>query len=172
MIAKIVTTTDQVNIKFSFYIRICIVTREMLAQIQEQRSDQNKKIKLSQILKNATERQCFGQFMKFSKFVSDERSEIVSSRSVHEVCANGLLMLRDGVTKGSSTFSQYGYVADEADILKVYETLGVDPYYRIKCNKCNSLGDGCILYRALEHLNDYHRASFNEIGSYLETLGL
>jgi hypothetical protein len=63
-------------------------------------------------------------------------------------------------------------VADDADILEVYETLGADPYYRIKCNKCNLLGDGCILYRALEHMNDYHRASFNEIGSYLETLGL
>jgi hypothetical protein len=146
----------------------------MLAQVQEQKSNQNKKIKLSQILKNANERQCFGQFMKFSRIVSgsDEHSEATSSRTVHEVCANGLLMLRAGVTKGSLTFSLYGYVADDADILKVYETLGVDPYYRIKCNKCNSLGDGCLLYRALEHMNDYHRTSFNEIGSYLETLGL
>ena len=144
----------------------------MLAQVQEQKSDQNKKIKLSQILKNATERQCFGHFMKFSKIASGEPSEVMSSRTVHEVCANGLLMLKAGVTNGSSTFSLYGYVADDADILKVYETLGVDPYYRIKCNKCNSLGDGCLLYRALEHMNDYHRTSFNEIGSYLETLGL
>jgi hypothetical protein len=56
--------------------------------------------------------------------------------------------------------------------LKVYETLGVDPYYRIKCNKCSLLVNGCILYRALEHMNDYHRSPFNEIGSYLETLGL
>jgi hypothetical protein len=144
----------------------------MLAQVQEQKSDQNKKIKLSQILKNATERQCFGHFMKFSKIASGEHSEAMSSRTVHEVCANGLLMLKAGVTNGSSTFSLYGYVADDADILKVYETLGANPYYRIKCNKCNSLGDGCLLYRALEHMNDYHRASFNEIGSYLETLGL
>jgi hypothetical protein len=144
----------------------------MLAQVQAQKSGQNKKIKLSQILKNATERQCFGQFMKFSKIVSDEYSEVMSSRTLHEVCANGLLMLRAGVTNGSSTFSLYGYVADDADILKVYETLGVDPYFRIKCNKCYSLGDGCVLYRALEHMNDCHRASFNEIGSYLETLGL
>jgi hypothetical protein len=144
----------------------------MLTQVQEQKSGQNKKIKLSQILKNATERQCFGQFMKFSKIVSDEYSEVMSSRTVHEVCANGLLMLKAGVTNGSSTFSLYGYVADDADILKVYEKLEVDPYYRIKCNKCNSLGDGWALYRALEHMNDYHRSSFNEIGSYLETLGL
>ena len=146
----------------------------MLAQIQKPKSNQNKKIKLSQILKNANERQCFGQFMKFSKIVSGsgEHSEVMSSRTVHEVCANGLLMLRAGATNGSLTFSLYGYVTDDADILKVYETLGVDPYYRIKCNKCNSLGDGCVLYRALEHMNDYHRTSFNEIGSYLETLGL
>jgi hypothetical protein len=53
------------TVKPSFYIRTYIEIREMLAQIQEQRSDQSKKIKLSQILKNATERQCFGQFMKF-----------------------------------------------------------------------------------------------------------
>lgn len=53
-------------------------------------------------------------------------------------------------------------VTDDADILKVHETLGVDPYYRIKCNRCNLLGDGCVLYRAIEHMNDYHRASFNE----------
>ena len=146
----------------------------MLAQIQKPKSNQNKKIKLSQILKNANERQCFGQFMKFSRIVSGsgEHSEVMSSRTVHEVCANGLLMLRAGATNGSLTFSLYGYVTDDADILKVYETLGVDPYYRIKCNKCNSLGDGCVLYRALEHMNDYHRALFNEIGSYLETLGL
>jgi hypothetical protein len=145
----------------------------MLAQIQEQDSNQNKKIKLSQILKNATERQCFGQFMKFSRITAPgKHSEIMTSEILHEVCANGLLMLKAGVAHGSMTFSLYGYVADDADILKVYEALGVDPYYRIKCNRCNLLGDGCILYRALEHMNDYHRASFNEIGSYLETLGL
>lgn len=131
------------------------------------------KIKLSQILKNATERQCFGQFMKFSKITAPgEHSETMSSEILHEVCANGLLMLTAGVTNGSTTFSLYGYVADDADILKVYETLGIDPYYRIKNNKCNLLGDGCVLYRAIEHMNDYHRASFNEMGSYLETLGL
>jgi hypothetical protein len=146
-----------------------------LAQVQEQerKSNQKKKIKLSQILKNATERQCFGQFMRISKITAQgEHNQTMSSRTVNEVCANGLLMLKAGVTNGSITFSLYGYVADDADILKVYETLGVDPYYRIKCNRCNLLGDGCLLYRALEHMNDYHHASFNEIGSYLETLGL
>jgi hypothetical protein len=145
----------------------------MLAQVQEQKSNQNEKIKLSQILKNATERQCFGQFMKFSKITAlGEHSETMSSEILYEVCANGLLMLRAGVTNGSTTFFLYGYVVDDLDILKVYETLGIDPYYRIKCNRCNSLGEGCVLYRAIEHMNDYHRASFNEMGSYLETLGL
>jgi hypothetical protein len=63
--------------------------------------------------------------MKFSKIASGELSKVMSSRTVHEVCANGLLMLKTGVTNGSLTFSLYGYVADDADILKVYETLGV-----------------------------------------------
>jgi hypothetical protein len=145
----------------------------MLAQVQEQKSNQNEKIKLPQILKNATERQCFGQFMRISELTAaGEHNQSMFSRAVHEVCANGLLMLKAGVTNGSMTFSLYGYVADDADILKVYETLGIDPYYRIKCNRCNLLGAGCLLYRAVEHMNDYHRASFYEIGSYLETLGL
>ncbi|MDQ3838406.1 MAG: hypothetical protein M3297_03970 [Thermoproteota archaeon] len=145
----------------------------MLAQVQEQKGNQKEKIKLSQILKNANEKQCFGQFMRISKITAqDEHNHTMSSKTVHEVCANGLLMLRAGGTNGSMTYSLYGYVADDVDILKVYDTLGVDPYYRIKCNRCNLLGDGCLLYRALEHMNDYHHASFNEIGSYLETLGL
>lgn len=29
-----------------------------------------------------------------------------------------------------------------------------------------------IIYCVLEHMNDYHRASFKELGSYLEILGL
>jgi hypothetical protein len=28
------------------------------------------------------------------------------------------------------------------------------------------------IYRVIEHINDYHCASFKEIGSYLEILGL
>ena len=145
----------------------------MLAQVQEQKSSQNEKIKLSQILKNATERQCFGHFMKFSEITAPgEHSQAMSSRTMHEVCANGLLMIKAGVANGSMTFSLYGYVADDADILKVYRSLGIDPYYRIKCYKCDLLGDGYHIYRVLEHMNDYHRASFKEIGSYLETVGL
>lgn len=72
----------------------------------------------------------------------------------------------------STTLSVYEYVADDEDILQAYRALGIDPYYRIKCNKCNLLGDGYHIYRVLEHMNDYHRASFKEMESYLEILGL
>jgi hypothetical protein len=145
----------------------------MLTQIQEQKRKQKQQTKLSQILKNATERQCFGHFMKISEITDlGEYSQVISTKTVHELCVNGLLMLKAGIVDESSTLSLYGYVADDADILKVYASLGIDPYYRIKCNRCNLLGDGYHLYRALEHMNDYHRASFQEIGSYLETLGL
>ena len=145
----------------------------MLAQVQEQKSNQNEKIRLSQILKNATERQCFGHFMKFSEIAATgERRDIISTKTVQEVCVNGLLMLKAEIADESSTLSLYGYVADDADILKVYRSLGIDPYHRIKCYKCNLLDDGYHLYRVLEHMNDYHRASFKEIGTYLETLGL
>jgi len=110
-----------------------------LPRFKNKKASQKEKIKLSQILKNATERQCFGQFMRISKITAtDDYNQTISSKTVHEVCANGLLMLKAGVTNGSMTFSLYGYIADDADILKVYEALGVDPYYRIKCNRCNS----------------------------------
>ena len=145
----------------------------MLVQIQEKKQ----KIKLSQILKNATEEQCFGYFMKISEITDldeDNHHQITSttSESVLKVCVNGLLMSKSGIVDESSTLSVYGYVADDDDILRAYRSLGIDPYYRIKCNKCDMLGDGYHLYRVLEHMNDYHRASFKEIGSYLETLGL
>ena len=144
----------------------------MLAQLHKQIGNQNEKLKLSQILKNATEGQCFGRFMRFSQTTNlSEYGQVVLAKPVLEVCVNGLLMLKAGIAGESATLSLDGYVADDADILKVYARLGVDPYYRIKCNKCNLLGDGYILYRALEHMNDYHRSSFKEIGSYLETLG-
>ena len=145
----------------------------MLVQIQEKKQ----KIKLSQILKNATEEQCFGYFMKISEITDldeDNHHQITSttSESVLKVCVNGLLMSKSGIVDESSTLSVYGYVADDDDILRAYRNLGIDPYYRIKCNRCNLLGDGYHLYRVLEHMNDYHHASFKEIGSYLETLGL
>jgi hypothetical protein len=145
----------------------------MLVQIQEPK--QKQKVKLSQILKNATEEQCFGHFMKISETTDlDEDHQIRSkTRSMVKVCVNGLLMLKARMgDESSNTFSVYEYVADDDDILSAYRTLGIDPYYRIKCNKCNLLHDGYHLYRVLEHMNDHHRASFKEIGSYLETLGL
>jgi hypothetical protein len=143
----------------------------MLVQIQEQKQ----KVKLSQILKNATEEQCFGHFMKISEITDlDEDHQTTSTtKSMVKVCVNGLLMSKAGIgDESSTTLSVYEYVADDDDILRAYRTLGVDPYYRIKCNKCNLLGDGYHLCRVLEHMNDHHRSSFKEIGSYLETLGL
>jgi hypothetical protein len=90
-----------------------------------------------------------------------------------KVCINGLLMSKAGIGDDeSSILSVYEYVADDDDILKAYRSLGIDPYYRIKCNMCNMLDNGYHLYRVLEHMNDHHRASFKEIESYLETLGL
>ena len=150
----------------------------MLVKAQEQK--QKQKVKLSHILKSATEGQCFGHFMKISEITDlgeDDHHQITSSSStttktVLKLCVNGLLMSKAGIGDESSTLSIYDYVADEADILRAYRSLGIDPYYRIKCNKCNLLDNGYHLYRVLEHMNDYHRASFKEIGSYLETLGL
>ena len=145
----------------------------MLVQAQEQK--QKQEVKLSRMLRNATEEQCFGHFMKISEIRESNQDHIITSttKSMVKVCVNGLLMTKAGIEDESSTFlSGYEYVADDEDILKAYRTLGVDPYYRIKCGKCNLLGEGYHLYRVLEHMNDYHRASFKEMGSYLETLGL
>ncbi len=145
----------------------------MLVQIQEQKEKQ--KVKLSQILKDATKKQCFGQFMKISEISeSDEDSQATSTtKSMVNVCVNGLLMSKAGIGDESSmAFGVYEYVVDDDDILKSYRNLGIDPYYRIQCNKCTLLGDGYHLYRVLEHMNDHHRTSFKEIASYLETLGL
>jgi hypothetical protein len=143
----------------------------MSVQIQEQVRQQ---VKLSQILKNATEEQCFGHFMKISEISDlDEDHQTKSRAKSVKVCVNGLLKSKSAIEDESSTpLSIYEYVADDEDILQAYRTLGIDPYYRIKCSKCNLLGDGYHIYRVLEHMNDYHLASFKEIGSYLELLGL
>src|SRR6476659_10325424 len=143
----------------------------MLAQVQEQKQ----KLKLSQILKNANEEQCFGNFMKISEIADrdEENYRTTPATKSIKVCVNGLLMSKAGIEDESSMASSiYEYVADNEDILWAYKTLGIDPYYRIKCNKCNLLSDGYPIYRVLEHMNDYHRASFKEIGSYLEIIGL
>ena len=145
----------------------------MQVQVQEQKL--KRKVKLSQILKNATEEQCFGQFMKISEITDlDGENHLTKSKTKSvKVCVNGLLMSKSAIGDESSTpLSIYEYVADDEDILQAYRTLGIDPYYRIKCSKCNLLGDGYHIYRVLEHMNDYHLASFKEIGSYLELLGL
>jgi len=144
----------------------------MSVQIQDQKVRQQ--VKLSQILKNATEEQCFGHFMKISEISDlDEDHQTKSRAKSVKVCVNGLLMSKSAIGDESSTpLSIYEYVADDEDILQAYRTLGIDPYYRIKCSKCNLLGDGYHIYRVLEHMNDYHLASFKEIGSYLELLGL
>jgi hypothetical protein len=143
----------------------------MLVHIEEQKQ----KVKLSQILKNATEEQCFGHFMKISETtdLDEDHRTTLTTKSMVKVCVNGLLMSKVRIgDESSTTLSVYEYVADDDDILSAYRTLGIDPYYRIKCNKCNLFGDGYHLCRVLEHMNDHHRASFKEIGSYLETLGL
>jgi hypothetical protein len=82
-------------------------------------------------------------------------------------------MSKSGIEDESwKPLSIYEYVADDEDILRAYRALGIDPDYRIKCNKCNLLSDGYHIYRVLEHMNDYHRASFKEIELYLEMFGL
>jgi hypothetical protein len=151
----------------------------MLVVVQAQEQKLKQKIKLSHILKIATEEQCFGYLMKVSEIMDlgEHHHQITSSsttKSMVKVCVNGLLMSKAGIgdESSSTTLSIYDYVADEDDILRAYRKLGIDPYYRIKCNRCNMLDNGYHLYRVLEHMNDYHRASFKEIGSYLETLGL
>jgi hypothetical protein len=143
----------------------------LVSQIQEQKYT----AKLSEILKNATEEQCFGQFMSISESTDQDEDHQTTSitKPTVKVCVNGLLLSKAGIGDGFSTvLSIYEYIADDDDILRAYRTLGIDPYYRIKCNKCNLLDDGYHLYRVLEHMNDHHQASFKEIGSYLETLGL
>src|SRR5918995_3820339 len=110
----------------------------MLVQIQEKKQ----KIKLSHILKTATEEQCFGYFMKISEITDldeDNHHQITSSsttKSMVKVCVNGLLMSKAGIgDESSTTLSVYEYVADDDDILGAYRTLGIYPYYIIKCNK-------------------------------------
>ena len=116
----------------------------MSVQVQEQKLKQQ--VKLSQMLKDATEEQCFGHFMKISEISDPNEDHQIKSRAKSvKICVNGLLMSKSGIEDESSTpLSIYEYVADDEDILKIYRTLGID----------------------------YHRASFKKIGSYLEILGL
>jgi hypothetical protein len=121
----------------------------MLVQIQEKKQTQTQTLKLSDILKNATEEQCFGHFMKISESTDRNEDHQATSitKSTVKVCVNGLLMSKAGIGDGSSTaLSIYEYIADDDDILNAYITLGFDPYYRIKCNKCNLLREQHVLY--------------------------
>ena len=84
----------------------------MSVQVQEQK--QKQQVKLSQMLKNATEEQCFRNFMKISDL--DEDHQIKSRAKSVKVCVNGLLLSKAGIGEESSTtLSVYEYVADDED---------------------------------------------------------
>ena len=88
--------------------------------------------------------------MKVSQItdLGEHHHQITSTtESVLKVCVNGLLMSKAGIEDESSstTLSIYEYGADD-DILRAYRTLGIDPYYRIKCNKYNMFDDGYHLF--------------------------
>ena len=91
---------------------------------EEKKQKQKQNLKLSQILKDATEGQCFGYLMKVSEItdLGEHHRQITSitSESVLKVCVNGLLMSKSGIVDESSTLSVYGYVADDDDILRAY----------------------------------------------------
>ncbi|MBV9178381.1 MAG: hypothetical protein JO297_15245 [Nitrososphaeraceae archaeon] len=83
----------------------------MLVQVQEQKKKQ--KVKLSQILKNATEEQCFGQFMKISEITDLDQdhyqtttttttSSSKTTKHMVKICVNGLLMSKAGMGNESS----------------------------------------------------------------------
>jgi hypothetical protein len=89
--------------------------------------------------------------MKVSQItdLGEHHHQITSTtESVLKVCVNGLLMSKAGIEDESSstTLSIYEYGADDDDILRAYRTLGIDPYYRIKCNKYNMFDDGYHLF--------------------------
>jgi hypothetical protein len=68
----------------------------MLVLVEAQEEKQKRNVKLSQILKDATEGQCFGYLMKVSEIteLGEHHHQITSttSESVLKVCVNGLLM--------------------------------------------------------------------------------
>jgi hypothetical protein len=99
----------------------------LVVQAQEQK--QKQKVKLSQILKTATEEQSFGYFMKISEITDlDEddhhhHHQITSSstrKSMVKVCVNGLLMSKAGIGDESSStiLSVYEYVADDDEYVE------------------------------------------------------
>jgi hypothetical protein len=98
----------------------------MMLVVQAQEQKYKQKVKLSHILKTATEEQCFGYIMKISEIIDldeDNHRQISSSsttKSMIKVCVNGLLMSKAGIGDESLTLSVYGYVADDDDILSIY----------------------------------------------------
>ena len=122
----------------------------VLVEAQEEKK-QKQNVKLSQILKDATEGQCFGYLMKVSKtrdLGENHHHQITStpSESVLKVCVNGLLMSKSGIIDESSsmTLSIYEYVADEDDILRAYRKLGIDPYLELNATNVICLAMGII----------------------------
>ena len=81
----------------------------LVVQAQEQK--QKQKVKLSHILKNATEGQCFGYFMKISGItdLDEDHHQLTSTttRPMVKLCVNGLLMSKAGIVDESSTISVY-----------------------------------------------------------------
>jgi hypothetical protein len=63
----------------------------VLVQIQEQKHT----VKLSEVLKNASEEQCFGHFMRIPE--SSDLDEDHQTKSTVKVCVNGLLMSKAGI---------------------------------------------------------------------------
>ncbi|MGB7637774.1 MAG: hypothetical protein WBL88_09400 [Nitrososphaeraceae archaeon] len=69
----------------------------LVSQIQEQKYT----AKLSDILKNATEEQCFGQFMRISESTDEDHQTTTITKSTVKVCVNGLLLSKAGIGDGS-----------------------------------------------------------------------
>ena len=78
----------------------------VLVEAEEQKK-QKQNVKLSQLLKDAMEGQCFGYLMKVSEITEigeHHHHEITSSsQSVLKVCVNGLLMSKSEIVDESST---------------------------------------------------------------------
>ena len=88
--------------------------------------------------------------MKISKITDAvECYKNTSTKTTLQICVNGLRSLEADIVDKSPTLSLYGHVADDAGILDMYRGLRVGPYHRIKCYKCNMLGDIIIFTGSL-----------------------
>ena len=77
----------------------------MLVHIQEQKQI----VKLSDMLKNANEEQCFGNFMKISETAGVDKGSQTKSiiKSILKVCVNGLLMSKARTGDAPPIYSLY-----------------------------------------------------------------